>query len=57
MTHEELMEEQYLLEKAAKHAVFEILHGEGNAVIAQVSHSFEDNTANNWKMTIEKVEE
>lgn len=57
MTYEELMEEQYLLEKAAKHAVFEILHGEGNTVIAQVSHSFEGNPTNNWKMTIEKVEE
>lgn len=57
MTHEELLEEQYLLEKAAKHAVFEILHGEGNAVIAQVSHSFEGKPTNAWKMTIEKVEE
>lgn len=55
MTQEELMEEQYLLEKAAKHAVFEILHGEGNTVIAQVSHSFEGKQANNYKITIEKV--
>ena len=55
MTYEELMEEQFLLEKAAKHAVFEILHGEGNAVIAQVSHSFEGKPTNNWKITIEKV--
>ena len=57
MTHEELMEEQYLLEKAAKHAVFEILHGDGNKVIAQVSHSFEGKPTNNWKMTIEMVED
>ena len=57
MTHEELLEEQYLLEKAAKHAIFEILQDEGNKVIAQVSHSFEDKPTNNWKMTIEKVEE
>lgn len=57
MTQEELLEEQYLLEKAAKHSIFEILQGEGNKVIAQVSHSFEDKTTNNWKMTIEKVEE
>ena len=56
MTEEELTEEQFLLEKAAKHAIFEILHGEGNAVIAQVSHSFEDKPNNNWKMTLEKVE-
>lgn len=56
MTKEELTEEQFLLEKAAKHAIFEILHGEGNAVIAQVSHSFEDKPTNNWKMTLEKVE-
>lgn len=56
MTQEELMEEQYLLEKAAKHAIFEILHGEGNAVIAQVSHSFEGKLTNNWKITIERVD-
>lgn len=55
MTQEELMEEQYLLEKAAKRAIFEILHGEGNKVIAQVSHSFEGKPANNYKITIEKV--
>lgn len=47
MTHEELIEEQYLLEKAAKHAAFEILHGEVNSVIAQVSHSFEGKPTNN----------
>lgn len=57
MTHEELMEEQYLLEKAAHHAIFEVLQDEGNKVIAQVSHSFEGNPTNNWKMTIEKVKE
>lgn len=57
MTHEELMEEQFLLEKAAKHAIFEVLQGEGNKVIAQVSHSFEDKPTHNWKMILEKVEE
>lgn len=57
MTHEELLEEQHLLEKAVKHAFFEILHGEGNKVIAKVSHSLEDKTTNNWIMTIEKAEE
>lgn len=57
MTHEELFEEQHLFEKAVKHAFFEISQGEGNKVIAKVSHQLEDNTANNWKMTIEKVEE
>lgn len=57
MTHEELIEEQYLLEKAVKHAVFEISQGEGNKAIVQVSHHFEDKPTNNWKMTIEKVEE
>lgn len=55
MTHEELLEEQHLLEKAVKHAFFEISQGEGNKVIAQVSHSFEGKPANNYKMTIEKV--
>lgn len=55
MTQEELMEEKYLLEKPAKHAVFEILHGEVNTVITQVSHSFEGKQANNYKITIEKV--
>lgn len=55
MTHEEFMEEQFLLEKASKHAIFEVLQDEGNKVIAQVSHSFEDKPTKNWKMTIEKV--
>lgn len=57
MTHEEFIEEQHLLEKAVKHAFFEISQGEGNKVIAKVSHSFEGKPTNNWKMTIEKVEE
>lgn len=57
MTKAELTEEQFLLEKAAKHAIFEVLHGEGNKVIAQVSHSFEGKPTNNWKMTIERVED
>lgn len=56
MTHEELLEEQHLLEKAVKHAFFEISQGGGNKVIAQVSHSLKDKTANNWNITIEKVE-
>jgi hypothetical protein len=56
MTNKELLEEQYLLEKAVKHAFFEISQGEGNKVIAQVSHSFEGKQTNNWKITIEKVE-
>ena len=57
MTHEELLEEQHLLEKAVKHAFFEISQGKGNKVIAQVSHSFEGKPANSYKITIEKVEE
>ena len=57
MTHKELLEEQYLLKKAFNHAIFEILQGKGNKVIAKVSHSFEGKPTNNWKMTIEKVEE
>lgn len=57
MAQEELKEAQFLLEKAAKHAVFEILHGEVNSVIAQVSHSFEGKPTNNWKITIERVDE
>ena len=48
MTHEELIEEQHLLEKAVKYAFFEISQGVGNKVIAKVSHSFEDKTTNDW---------
>ena len=56
MTEEELLEAQYLLEKAAHHAIFEVLQGEGNKVIAKVSHSFEGKPTSNWKMTIEKLD-
>lgn len=55
MTHEELLEEQYLLEKAVKHAFFEISQGDGNMAIVKVSHLLEDKTTNNWNMTIEKA--
>lgn len=57
MAEEELQQAKDLLAQAAEHAVIKILQGEENKVIAKVSHSFEGKPTNNWKMTIEKVEE
>ena len=57
MTHEELLEEQYLLEKAAKTLVDKFLQGEETKLIVEVSHFLANEPTNNWKITIEKVEE
>lgn len=53
MTHEELIEAQLSLGKAATNTVLEVLQGEGNKVVVQVSYFFEDETADNWKMVLE----
>lgn len=57
MTDEELTQAKDLLAQAAEHAVVEILQGEGNKIVVQVSHLFKDRPADNWTMTIEKVKE
>lgn len=57
MTHEELMEAQLILGKAATSAVVEILQGEGKKGVVQGFRIFEDESMNAWKMTIEKVDE
>lgn len=56
MTEEELKQAKDLLAQAAEHAVVKILQGEGNKVVVQVSHFFEDKPADNWTMTLEKAE-
>lgn len=53
MTQEELMEAQLLLGKAATNTVLEVVQGGGNKIVVQVSHFFEDETADNWKMVLE----
>lgn len=57
MTEEELTQAKDLLAQAAEHAVVKILQGEGNKVVVQVSHFFKDKPADNWTMTLEKVED
>lgn len=57
MTEEELNQAKDLLAQAAEHAVVKILQGEGNKVVVQVSHFFEDLPADNWIINLEKVEE
>ena len=57
MTHEELIEAQLLLGKAATSAVVEILQGKCKKTVVQGFRIFEDESTNAWKMTIEKVEE
>lgn len=57
MTEEELQQAKDLLAKAAERAAVKILQGEGNKIVVQVSHYFKDRTADNWTMTLEKVEE
>lgn len=57
MTQEELKQAQDLLAQAAEHAVVKILQGEENKIVVQVSHYFKDRPADNWKMTLENVEE
>lgn len=57
MTEEELNQAKDLLAQAAERAAVKILQGEGNKIVVQVSHFFKDKPADNWKMTLEKVEE
>ena len=56
MTEEELNQAKDLLAQAAEHAVVKILQGEGNKIVVQVSHFFKNRPADNWTMTLEKVE-
>lgn len=57
MTHEELSEEQDLLEMAAKTLVDKVLQGEDDKLFVQVSHFLANEPTNNWKITIERVTE
>lgn len=57
MTEEELNQAKDLLAQAAEHAVVKIVKGEENKFFVQVLHYFEDKPADQWNMTIEKVEE
>lgn len=57
MTEEELQQAKDLLAQAAERAAVKILQGEGNKIVVQVSHFFKDRPADNWTMTLEKVEE
>lgn len=57
MTREELIEAQLLLGKAATNTVLEVVQREGNKVVVQVSYFFEDETVDNWKMVLEKLDE
>lgn len=57
MTEEELNQAKDLLAQAAEHAVVKILQGEGKKIVVQVSHFFKNRPADNWTMTLEKVEE
>ena len=57
MKHEELIEAQLILGKAATSAVIEVLRENGKKAVVQGFRIFEDESMNAWKMTIEKVEE
>ena len=57
MTQEELMKAELLLGKAATIAVIEILYDEGTKAVVQRLHFVADGQTNNWKMTIEKLDE
>ena len=57
MTHEELIEEQDLLEKAAKMLVDKVLQDKETKLFVEVSHFLANEPTNNWKITIEQVEE
>lgn len=57
MTEEELQQAKDLLAQAAERAAVKILQGEGNKIVVQVSHFFKYRPADNWTMTLEKVEE
>ena len=57
MTHEELIEEQDLLEKAAKMLVDKVLKDEENKMFVEVSHFLANETTNTWKISIERLGE
>lgn len=57
MTQEELMEAQLLLGKTAVNAAIEILYDEGTKAVVQRLHFVADGQTNDWKMTIEKLDE
>lgn len=57
MTHEELIEEQDLLEKAAKILIDKVLKCEENKMFVEVSHFLANEPTNNWKITIERLGE
>ena len=55
MTHEELLEEQSLLEQAAVILVDKALQGQETKLNVEVSHFLANEPANNWKITIERL--
>lgn len=55
MTHEELIEEQDLLEKAAKMLVDKVLQDEQNKMFVELSHFLANEPTSNWKITIERL--
>ena len=57
MTHEELMEEKYLLEQAAKMLVDKVLKDEENKMFVEVSHFLANEPTNTWKISIERLGE
>lgn len=56
MTHEQLLEAQIVLGKTALESVLEILRSGSVNKIEQKFGFFEDDSKNDWKMTIEMVE-
>ncbi|WP_167715834.1 hypothetical protein [Weissella cibaria] len=57
MTHEQLFEAQIALGKAAVDSVLELLKSDSVKAVEQKFGFFEGDSKNEWKMTIEKVEE
>lgn len=57
MTHEQLFEAKMVLGKTAVDSVLEILQSDSVKSVEQKFGFFEGDSKNEWKMTIEKVEE
>lgn len=57
MTHEQLFEAQMALGKAAVDSMLELLQNSSLKLVEQKFGFFEGDSKNEWKMTIEKVEE
>ncbi|MBJ7627453.1 hypothetical protein [Weissella confusa] len=57
MTHEQLFEAQMVLGKTAVDSVLELLQSNSVKSVEQKFGFFEGDSKNEWKMTIEKVEE